>query len=240
MSDSKAPEINAAGMTPLHVAAMRGDKDKVQALLAGGANPNLLNNAGEPPLFNVLRLSIRAGSEVIPGREEIFNLLWDVTASEVRTGQDKQGGTVLHLMAANGFDGLMRKILEKEPKLASKHKLYNAREYPIHTAIINGDQKAAEVLFDLDPATSSYTNVTDQSPLHLAAQSSNKKMSDLCCENYTGNIDKPDRDGRTPLGLLRGRMNLTADELKDYEDCLISQGAQKEQVNSRRTSRMEF
>ena len=55
MSDSKAPEINAAGMTPLHVAAMRGDKDKVQALLAGGANPNLLNNAGEPPLFNVFQ-----------------------------------------------------------------------------------------------------------------------------------------------------------------------------------------
>ncbi|MDF1684334.1 MAG: ankyrin repeat domain-containing protein [Legionellaceae bacterium] len=240
MNDSQAPEVNAAGMTLLHFAAMRGDKEKVQALLAKGANPNVLNKAGEPPLFNVLRLSMMAGPEVIPGREEIFNLLWDVTAPEIRTGQDKQGVTVLHLMAANGFDGLMREVLGKEPKLASKHKLHNAREYPIQTAIINGDVEAAKVLFDLDPATSTYMNVTGQTPLHLAAQSSNKAMIDLCCEKYTGNIDKPDRDGRTPLGLLRARMNLTNDEQKDFETCLIAKGAQKEQINSRRTSRMEL
>lgn len=240
MNDSKASEVNAAGMALLHFAAMRGDKDKVQALLANGANPNLLNHAGEPPLFNVLRLSMMAGPEVIPGREEIFNLLWDVTAPEIRTGQDKQGATVLHLMAANGFTDLMREVLIKEPELASIPKLYNAREYPIHTAIINGDFASAETLFDLDPATPSYMNVTDQTPLHLAAQSGNKDIIELCCSKHTGNIDMADRDGRTPLGLLRGRMDLTKDEQKAFEACLIAQGAQEEKINSRRSSRMEF
>jgi len=240
MNDSKAPETNAAGMTLLHFAAMRGDKDKVQALLVDGAHPNLLNNAGEPALFTVLRLSMMAGPEVIPGREAIFNVLWDVTAPEIRTGQDAQGATVLHLMAANGFTDLMREILKKEPGLASIPKLYNAQEYPIHTAIINGDRASAEVLFELDPATASYTNVTQQLPLHLAAQSGNKDMLELCCAKHTGDIDKSDRDGKTPLGLLRGRMDLTEDEKKDFEVCLIAQGAQEDKINSRRSSRMEF
>ncbi|MDF1827691.1 MAG: ankyrin repeat domain-containing protein [Legionellaceae bacterium] len=240
MNNSHALNANDTGMTLLHFAAMRGDKERVQALLAKGANPNLLNNAGEPPLFAVLRLSMMAGPEVIPEREAIFNVLWDVTAPEIRTGQDKQGATVLHLMAANGFDGLMCEVLEKEPGLAAKHKLYNAREYPIHTAIINGDLAAAKTLFDLDPATPTYMNSTEQLPLHLAAQSSNKEMLEFCCAKHIDEIDKPDRDGRTPLGLLRGRMDLTEQEQKDYEVCLLAQGAQQEQINSRRTSRVEF
>jgi len=240
MSESKTSEINPAGMTSLHLAAIRGDETKVQQLLAAGANPNQLNHAGEPPLFNVLRLSITAGPEVIPGREKIFNQLWEATAPEIRMCHDKQGSTVLHLMAANGFDGLTREVLGKEPRLASRPKPYNSREYPIHTAIIHGDLNVAEALFDTDAATSTYMNVKEQLPLHLAAQSSSKEMLELCCAKYTGDIDQVDREGRTALALLRGRANLTESEQADFEMCLISKGAQEDNIDLSRTTQINF
>ncbi|MCH9756169.1 MAG: ankyrin repeat domain-containing protein [Gammaproteobacteria bacterium] len=238
MSESKASDINSAGMTPLHLAAIRGDSARVQQLLADSrTHPDQLNHAGEPALFGVLRLSAAAGPEVIPGRERIFNQLWDVTTPEIRVCQDKLGGTILHLMAADGFDKLTREVLAKEPGLASKHLFDNTRDYPIHTAIGNGYLDVAEALFDLDPETATYLNVSDQCPLHLAAQSASKEMLELCCTQHIGDINQVDINGRTALALLRGRGDLTEDEKTDFEGCLVAKGAQEGANDSRRMTK---
>ena len=44
-----------AGATPLHVAALRGDRNAVRELLDGGADPNAMDEAGRTPLHEALR-----------------------------------------------------------------------------------------------------------------------------------------------------------------------------------------
>jgi uncharacterized protein len=226
MSDSKNTEHNPGNMTPLHLAAVRAKLAKVQQLISDGADPHALNIDGQPPLFNALECAISDTPEIKATRAEAFNLLWDNT-TEKRLSQDKQGNTVLHLMAVYGFEHLIRDYIEEVRQLADVPTYYNDRTYPIHKAILNRRFDAAKALFELDPKTPHYRDKNNQSPLHYAVRYGPKDMVELCCEHQKNNLDERDRNGKTALAwaIEGGRT-----EVKEY---LIQQGADEDAANSR-------
>lgn len=198
------------------------------------------DNVREPVLFDILRLPASVGSEVIPEREKAFQALWQKSSNTIRQSQNTLGETVLHVMAANDFDGLIRQVLTDTPALSAIAMRYNSHNYPIHTAISSGALKAAEALYEADSNTATYVNADGQLPLHLAAQSGTKAMLTLCCEQHTGDIDAVDGEGLTALALLRSRFDLTPDEQKDFEACLLAKGAKEDKINLQGTTRMDF
>jgi len=229
MTQSKQTERNPGGMTALHLAAAYADLIKVTELLKAGANPNQLNDGGQPPLFNALELSMAEGPDVIPKRTAIFKTLWEATSPEVRLIQAKEGITIVQLMAIHGFADLTREILKTDPQLA-KLTMHHTAEYPIHTAILNGHLDVAEALFDLDPNTGTYKNTRQQSALHYAARYGSEAMVSVCCEHRAGDIDEKDSQGKTPLTWAKEENN---DNVQNY---LIAQGANEDLVDSRATT----
>ncbi len=246
MGESKTE--NPGGMTALHLAAVHGQKDEVSRLLA--ENPgaaNQVNKAGQPPLFNTLELAMRErfGENVTAakaGRREIFWEIWEKTDPALRIGQDEDGGTILHLMAINGFDELISEVLARlgdDKSLFTKHMKDNFvyhGEYPIHTAVLNGQLEVVRVLYGLDPHAATYIDADGKTPLHYAAQYGQEEMVCLCGEQHTGDIDVRDDRLRTPF-MLAKEYNSTPDKAAVLA-YLTSKGADEENIDTRVTTRM--
>ncbi|MDF1677090.1 MAG: ankyrin repeat domain-containing protein [Legionellaceae bacterium] len=244
MGESKTE--NPGGMTALHIAAVRGQKAEVSRLLA--ENPgaaNQMNNAGQPPLFNVLELAMRerfgenaAAAKAL--RREIFWEIWEKTDPELRTGQDEDGQTILHLMAINGFDELIPEVLARlgdDKSLLTKQMQDNFvyhGEYPIHTAILNAQLDVVRVLYALDSDSATYTDADGKTPLHYAAQYGKEEMIRVCGEQHQGEVDVKDDKLRTPL-MLTKEYNRTPDKdaVLAY---LTSMGANEANVDTRGTT----
>ncbi|KAH7964940.1 hypothetical protein HPB49_002585 [Dermacentor silvarum] len=86
-----AERRNRLGETPLQVAAIKGDAARVKALLSGGANPNVRDNAGWTPLHEassqgaveVVRLLLAAGACVNAAGPDGVTPLHDAVLSNV-------------------------------------------------------------------------------------------------------------------------------------------------------------
>ncbi|MDF1646013.1 MAG: ankyrin repeat domain-containing protein [Legionellaceae bacterium] len=241
MSDFRTE--NPGGMTALHLAAVDGQAAEVNRLLASGANPNALNCEKQPALFNALEIG---DAEERPAREAIFRALWAVTSPDIRASQDDDGSTALHLIASNGFSGLIRETLDSAPELSMKVMKYTG-DYPVHMAILGAkmDGEAAfavlQKLFECDEGTSKHENAEEQTALHYAARYGSLEIIRLCCENQSvagvvSNIDKKDEHGMTALAWVEAeRENEPA--IKAY---LISEGAQEDLVDLRSRTQVNF
>jgi len=225
MSEAKNTEDNPGNMTALHLAAVEACLAKVEQLLQDHADPYALNIDGQPPLFSTLECAISDTPEVKAKRAEVFKLLWENTPDK-RLSQDKEGNTVLHLMAVYGFDNLIRDTIKKAPQLTVLPTYYNNKAYPIHTAILNNRLDAAKAFFELDPETPTYRDEKNQSPLHYAVRYASKTMVELCCKYQKNNLDEPDRDGKTALAWA---IETDRPEIQAY---LIAQGADEDTANS--------
>lgn len=134
---------NTAGMTLLHLAAAKGHIHTVETLLEKGANPTLLNNNLQPPIFSALFIPISHEKDIMKKKEAIFNTL-KKSAPETVLLQDKNGETIMHLIAIYGFSKLLPSLLEKHGELAFRADTNN--EYPIHKAILNQQTLVADLL----------------------------------------------------------------------------------------------
>jgi hypothetical protein len=85
------------GATPLHYAAMTGDKDKAKLLIESGATIDIWDLAGRSPLHTA----------AVHGHVRVVEYLWDKAKQELR---DRSGWTVLQLAAMSG-NGLVVKFL---------------------------------------------------------------------------------------------------------------------------------
>jgi len=113
---------NKQGTTALHLCAAMLWKEGCEFLLSKGANPNVLDGAGNAPLH---------GQSVFSGNLEIANLLLKHKADPNAQG-GKDGNTPLHLATAwGGHDALIPVLLEAG---ADPNRPNTQGETPLHVA----------------------------------------------------------------------------------------------------------
>jgi ankyrin repeat protein len=99
-----ARSFNAAGHTPLHVAAEYDQLEPVRLLLAAGARPNVLNNWQQTPLHQLILLGHRRSDE-----RRIVEVL--LAAGADVDAADNQGFTPLIVLAAHPELGYLVPLL---------------------------------------------------------------------------------------------------------------------------------
>ena len=187
--------INSFGMTPLHVAALKGHVNTLRTLLALEADKNIMNQQQQFPLFSALALPAAHDDALKIKKVEIFNLL--KSEDKRYLYHQNNGDTVLHQMATHNFNGLMEDILTSNRDLAYIHN--NHFQYPLHSAILNNQTHSALLLLKIADAAS-LLDSNGWGALHYAARYGNIEMLGHCC-TIGANIDATDKMGKTPLML---------------------------------------
>lgn len=154
-SDSgPAPPLEASpGASPLHLAALAGDRATVESLLGSGANANVSDDLGARPLHYAARAGHRAVAELLITEGAVVHLATDA------------GVTALHEAARHGRRDVAELLLAAGAPV-------NARDFegntPLGLARESGHEEVASLLAAaLPPATASvvYTlTLTDDRP----------------------------------------------------------------------------
>jgi ankyrin repeat protein len=195
-------------MTPLHKSAVAGHVFTVRALLKKGANVRKINRQQQYPLFSALFVPILHDANWIKSKEVIFKDLLPC-APELLFEPDIAGDTVIHQMAAQGFDELIKEILSTHPKLAFIKN--NASVYPVHTAILNQKFGPLKTLLAI-PGVSTLVDSKKRIPLHYAARYGNALVIEQCCL-ATKDLNMLDQNHKTPLLLAIEADNKEAIEI---------------------------
>lgn len=204
-------------MMALHSAAVAGNLSEVLRLLRLGEARDLahaLNGSLEYPLYSALALPAVQTSTLKADKEAIFIQLLDVS-SDVLAHQNRDGDTVLHRIAQNGFVNLLDGVLSLSQ--ASDLLLIKNKDgiCPIHAAVLSGRLGVVTCLLerleqrDVFKLKDNAGNV----PLHLAAAYGSLDMVKACFEGYPDGIHLVNEAGKTPLDLAE-RHNLP--EMQSY------------------------
>lgn len=194
---------NAAGMSPLHLAAIKGHVHTTSSLLTLGANAAVLNHSSQYPLFSALILPMSHNEQLITNKIAIFKLLQAHNPTTIKQ-QDNNGDTVLQQLALHHFSSLLNEVLAEHSELA--YLKNNHTHYPIHTAVLNNQADNVNVLLALKDVAS-LVDSNGWVALHYAARAGTPEILTYCCQ-ATQNIDMADAEGRTPLMLAASLGNL--------------------------------
>lgn len=187
-------EANIFGMTPLHLAAVKGHVHTVKILLAKGADAHKTNNEFQLPIYSALFVPISYKENLLRKKEELFHLLKRETP-EVMKFQDKNGDSILHFVAANGFYNLAKNLLDESEDLAFIANNYTV--YPIHTAILNHHSNIVGLLAEIKNMAA-LTDAQGKSSLHYAVLFGSMDIIKLCFHKVP-DIDVRDQNEKTPL-----------------------------------------
>jgi ankyrin repeat protein len=224
---------DAGGNTALHLAAWRRETEMVKLLLANGANPNLQNKRGEPPVsFALVRL---CDCEVsYPRAIDIGHLLvkhgakcdiWTAAKLESVEGLDACLRDDPTLLNAPNDEGLTP--LQLASWLASWTSAQPVMEFllkkgaalDICTAVQLGEKKQIMALLDADPTLVNTRTVEESTPLHLAARNGDEALVRCLVERGAAIDAKDSWWGCTPL-LLAGHR-----KYQPIVEFLLEQGA---------------
>lgn len=139
-------EINDPGNAvnsnyPLIIAAKNGSYDAVKCLLRAGADPSVRNTMNMTALHKAILFT---DSDV--KRQKIVELLVDYGAPlDIRGGARKQ--TPLHIAVSLGEPVLVQTLIRYG---ASLHTRDHEGAFPVHTAVLNGNDKIVEILIQRD------------------------------------------------------------------------------------------
>ncbi|MDF1683930.1 MAG: ankyrin repeat domain-containing protein [Legionellaceae bacterium] len=190
------------GMTELHCAAVTGNLSAVERLLRSSNALGLaheLNGNLEYPLYSALALPAVHTSALKADKEVIFIKLLGLS-SERLTHKNRDGDTVLHRMAKNGFVSLLAYVLPLSN--ASDLLMLKNKEgrCAIHTAVLSGRLGIVTQLLEQHHV---FETKDDEGnlPLHLAAAYGSPDMVKACFEGYKDGINFPNEQGKTPLDL---------------------------------------
>lgn len=170
---------DAEGVTPLHLAARRGDVDVLRALARDSKGQP--NRDGNRP----------AHEAATYGRFEIFKILFEQQrAREINI----YGQSLLHLAAHGGDLGILKILLEYFPQVDQTDL---DGWTPLAFATRNARTAAVELLLQRG-ASIEHLNASGTSALHLAAASKEPKLLQLFLRQEI-DIDLADGDGNTAL-----------------------------------------
>jgi len=122
---------DALGAMPLHWAALKGQKEEVELLLANKADVNARNNAGETPLLWASYMGHKGMVELLLANKAEIN------------ARDGSGATPLHAAAQFGYNYLAELLLASNADINAKN---NVGETPLHFAAAFGHQDVVELL----------------------------------------------------------------------------------------------
>ncbi|MDP3267886.1 MAG: ankyrin repeat domain-containing protein [Legionella sp.] len=173
--------ISGEQVTPLHIAATRGDIEKMNLLLSSNASVNASNKREQTPLH-----AARNG--------DVVDLLLKNTANI--NAQDCDGKSPLHqAISRNAFDVVNALLNKTEINIECNDKHGNT---PLHYAVEFSTPEMIDLLLKFG-ADVNASNNKGQTPLHKAASRNNASIVTRLLEENKIDVDSRDNRGNTPL-----------------------------------------
>jgi len=206
-----------AGMTPLHLAAIKGHVQTLETLLVLGADPNKLNRQQQLPIHSALSVPMFHASDLIANKESIFKKLQSCTDVELTKAKDANGDTLMHMMASAdiGSDTFLSLFSECLSNIIYKDLVFcnnNQSHYPIHIAFLNKKEGMVGLFLDI-PGVVSLRDNTGQVALHYAVMTHASDPILLKCIQATPDIDVHNRNAESALMVAIAQGNHAAKEL---------------------------
>ena len=223
-----------AGMTPLHLAAIKGHVQTLETLLGLGADPNKRNGQQQLPIHSTLSVPMFHASDLIANKESIFNKLKSCTDVELTKDQDANGDTLLHMMASadigsDTFLSLLRECLSNTNYKDLVFCNNNQSHYPIHIAFLNKKEGMVDLFLDV-PDVASLRDNSGQVALHYAVTTHASDPILLKCIQATPDINVHNRNAESALMVAVAQGNHAA------KDLLIEHHADTHGIRSRELS----
>ena len=192
----------------LHSALWSRYKDIIEALIAGGADPNSKDNLGTTPLY--LAMSIGDKALIL-----IENL---IAGGADPDSKDKWNGTPLHSAAYLGHTGSVKILLANDADPNVKN---DWNETPLHL-LARGEQDNQEIAEALI-AEGVELNIKDtygETPLHKATKRNNENIAEVLID-YGADTNILNNEGQTALEIA------TIKGHESFVQFLRSKGVQK-------------
>ncbi|MCP3961699.1 MAG: ankyrin repeat domain-containing protein [bacterium] len=167
------------GVTPLHLAARRGEPAIVE-LLAAAAKPDTDVNGNRP-----------AGYAAYYGNADAFRLLWHPGAPREANAQ---GQTLLHQAAHGGSVEILSSLLRQGLRVNLAD---DDGRTPLHHAVMKTHREAARVLL-AHGADADCADAEGATAVHLSAESRGAELLRLVLERAPA-VERVDALGNTPL-----------------------------------------
>ena len=190
---------NAQGQTPLNLAAEAVDKEKTQALLDLGADPNIANSYGRRPLDAVMdHYGYTYGYGMASGsHDEVIGLLLKAGADPDLSPQAEMQQAPLHIAARGNKMDTLKALVTRHARIDQPDRT-RAGLTPLMTAIDQGNKEAAKFLKDNGADVKRADNFK-RTVLHFAARGGNVEMITELLALPGMDVDVLDGRARTPL-----------------------------------------
>jgi ankyrin repeat protein len=203
---------NANGVTPLHIAAFRGNLEVLNVLLKANADPNAVDDEGSTPLhqavasghIDCVKALIQAGANInakdntlsTPLNVAAYHKFDDIAALLLESGADPnipndREFTPLHHSCAYGYIQLTKLLLQKSANIQAVTKEMST---PLHQAAFNGHYDIIKLLLE----HGADVEFGKSKALHLACFNGHTKCAELLLQ-YKANVSCVDEELSTPL-----------------------------------------